>query len=107
MSLLIQMFLSMRKYKRTHAEISHLLNEIIRDSNVAVVKLATVQQGLKIVEKYGYSYWDSLLLAVAAENDCDIFYSEDMQHNQIIEEKVTILNPFATPVQGSLRDSVP
>jgi predicted nucleic acid-binding protein len=90
-----EFYSAMSKYKRTHTEISRLLNEMIRDSNVAVVKLQTVQNGLEIVEKYGYSYWDSLLLATAIENDCEIIYSEDMQHKQIIEGKLTILNPFA------------
>ena len=28
------------------------------------------------------------------ENDCDILYSEDMQHNQVIDEKLKIINPF-------------
>ena len=40
------------------------------------------------------SYWDSLIIASALENDCSILYSEDMQHNQIIENKLKIVNPF-------------
>jgi len=94
-----EVYSAMRKYKRTHAEITHLLNEMIQGLNIAMVSLVTVRRGLTIVEKYGYSYWDSLLLAVAVENDCDIFYSEDMQHNHIIEGKLTIRNPFADRIE--------
>lgn len=53
-----------------------------------------VANALDINEKYGFSYWDSLLIATALHNDCRILYSEDMQHNQLIEDKVRIINPF-------------
>ena len=39
-----------------------------------------------------FSYWDSLIVASAMENKCDILYSEDM--NPQIVESVEIINPF-------------
>lgn len=39
------------------------------------------------------SLWDSLIIASAMLNECDILYSEDMQHNFVIEN-ITIKNPF-------------
>ncbi|MDR0516418.1 MAG: hypothetical protein LBH25_05165 [Fibromonadaceae bacterium] len=45
-------------------------------------------------KKYHYSWWDSLVLASALENGCQTFYSEDMQHKQIIESSIKIINPF-------------
>lgn len=44
--------------------------------------------------QYSFSYWDSLIVAAALEAKCVKFYSEDMQHGQIIEGSMTILNPF-------------
>jgi predicted nucleic acid-binding protein len=35
-----------------------------------------------------------MMLASALINNCEVIYSEDMQHNQIIEDKLTIVNPF-------------
>jgi len=49
---------------------------------------------LLIKEKYHYSWWDSLILTSALENNCKIVYSEDMQHGQIIENTLKIVNPF-------------
>jgi len=46
-------------------------------------------------EKYGYSWWDSLVLSAALGNGCSILYSEDLQHKQIIENSLEIVNPFA------------
>jgi predicted nucleic acid-binding protein len=45
-------------------------------------------------QKYNISYWDSLIISSALENGCTILYSEDMQHNQIIENQLKIVNPF-------------
>ena len=51
-------------------------------------------QASKIRKKYKFSYYDSIIVATASENECNILYSEDMQHNQIIYNKLTIINPF-------------
>ncbi len=41
-----------------------------------------------------FSFWDSLIVAAALEGGCDTLYSEDMQHGQIVADKLTILNPL-------------
>jgi len=43
---------------------------------------------------YSLSYWDSLIVAAALDANCVTLYSEDMQHGQVIDGKMTILNPF-------------
>ena len=65
-------------------------------SNCAVTSLneSAVHHAFSISTKYNYSFWDSLILASALENNCTIIYSEDMQHQQIIENSLTIINPF-------------
>jgi predicted nucleic acid-binding protein len=35
-------------------------------------------------------YYDSLIIATALENACSVLYSEDMQHNQKIENQLRI-----------------
>jgi predicted nucleic acid-binding protein len=49
--------------------------------------------GLRIAERYGFSIYDSMIIAAAATSDCDILYSEDLQDKQVIGQ-VTIHNPF-------------
>jgi len=58
------------------------------------LSLKTVFSAWELREKYKYSYWDSLILASALENNCSILYSEDMQHGQIIGDHLEIINPF-------------
>ena len=51
-------------------------------------------KGSDIRLKYKYSYYDSLIIAAALESKCTVLYSEDMQHDQIIESTLQIINPF-------------
>ena len=44
-------------------------------------------------DKYNLSYYDSLIVSTAINSECNILFSEDMQHNQIIEN-LKIINPF-------------
>jgi len=61
---------------------------------VSEVGTLMVVKALELRDHYNYSYWDSLLIAMALLNDCQQLYSEDMQHDQLIENKIRIINPF-------------
>jgi len=61
---------------------------------VTLVNQVTINKALDIAMRYKYSYWDSLIIASALENECSILYSEDMQHGQVIEDRLKIVNPF-------------
>ena len=52
------------------------------------------RSGLRIQARYGYSFYDSLIVAAALAAGCTTLYSEDMQDGQRIEG-LTIRNPFA------------
>lgn len=50
-------------------------------------------RGLDVQARYGFNFYDSLILSAALESGCVRLYSEDMQHGQRIEG-LTIENPF-------------
>ena len=50
-------------------------------------------RALDVQARYGYGFYDSLIIAAALEAGCTRLYSEDMQHGQRIEG-LTIENPF-------------
>jgi predicted nucleic acid-binding protein len=58
------------------------------------VTLDTHKEALAIAERYGYRIYDALMVASALEAKCTILYSEDMQDGQVINEALTIRNPF-------------
>jgi predicted nucleic acid-binding protein len=47
-----------------------------------------------IAERYGFSFYDSLIIAAALETGCTTLYSEDLQYGQVIDGKLTIQSPF-------------
>jgi len=67
-----------------------------RTMSVFNLELATSFKAVALKSEYHFSYWDSLIIASALENDCTILYSEDMQHGQLIENRLKIINPFET-----------
>ena len=52
------------------------------------------RSGLQVRARYGFSFYDSLIVAAALGAGCTTLYSEDMQNGQRIEG-LTIRNPFA------------
>jgi predicted nucleic acid-binding protein len=84
------------KYQRTYPEILNVVHELQNSFQLTTVTTMTIEQALLLGERYGYSYFDSLMLASALELGCAIIFSEDMQHGQIIEASLRIVNPFVT-----------
>lgn len=84
----------MLKNRQSDTWIQHNLNLMIKLCNIISVKVSTIQQTHKIRNIYGFSYWDSQIIASALESDCLLLYSEDLQHGQIIENCLTIYNPL-------------
>ena len=53
----------------------------------------THDAALRIAGRYGYGFYDSLVIAAALEAGCGTLFSEDMHDGQVIEG-LTIRNPF-------------
>ena len=84
----------MLKKKIADNAIQDNIEVMIDIADIQIIHVSTIRHAHKIKLKYGFSYWDSLVLASALESDCQRIYSEDMQHNQVIENSLIIVNPF-------------
>jgi len=83
-----------KKFSPQGVDLEAALSEIesmvsIHDNNIDTVRKANA-----IKNKYGYSFYDSLIISAALECGCNTLYSEDMQHSQTIENRLKIVNPF-------------
>ena len=58
--------------------------------------METHEAGLRIAAQYQFHIYDALIAAAALEAECTTLYSEDLQDGQVIDERLTIRNPFAT-----------
>ena len=82
------------KQRINENDIREKASEILNDMEIVSITPALVRASWKIKDKYRYSYWDSMIIASALDSNCNILYSEDMQHGQVIDKVLTILNPF-------------
>jgi predicted nucleic acid-binding protein len=58
---------------------------------------STTLRALDVAERFGFSFYDSLIVAAAQEAGCDTVYSEDLQHGQVVGPGLTVVNPFIEP----------
>ena len=91
---LSELYSALSKYKIEHDVITSVIKEITTFCDVVPVDIETVNLALIIKKKYAYSYWDSLILSAALENECQSLYSEDMQDGQTVENTFEIINIF-------------
>jgi predicted nucleic acid-binding protein len=83
-----------RKKLKTVSEATEIVKDIASLYEVVGLDKFFVAKAIQIHTKYQYSYYDSLIIASALENDCTILDTEDMQAGQVIEGSLTIVNPF-------------
>jgi len=84
-----------RKLAMPLADIREVL-ETIRD--VCRTEPLTVDdhdRAVEIAGRYQFSFYDSVIVASALRAGCTTLYTEDLQHRQVIDRQLTVLNPFA------------
>jgi len=85
---------ALRKLGMTIPEIQECLEPIRHVCVIEPVTLETHLRGLELAQRYGFSIYDSMIVAAALLAGCEILYSEDWQDGQRIEG-LRISNPFA------------
>ncbi|MDX1939304.1 MAG: PIN domain-containing protein [Saprospiraceae bacterium] len=83
-----------KKFKAEWSDIQTAIVEIIKNYEIHSIIIRTIAKACSISERYGFSYYDSLIITAALETDCTTLYSEDLQDGQVIEGKLQIVNPF-------------
>jgi predicted nucleic acid-binding protein len=84
-----------RKLALSFAEIRDVLGTVRALCVTHPLTVESHDRGLEISQRYGFSIYDSMIIASALLAECKTLYSEDLQHRQIIDETLTILDPFA------------
>jgi predicted nucleic acid-binding protein len=84
----------LRRFKFTPEQSYAFADLVMRKTEVRPVEEMTIRKSAEIALRYQFSNWDSLIVASALLENCNILYSEDMQHNQLINKQLKIINPF-------------
>jgi len=83
-----------KKSYRTKDEAEAIIVEMVATFSVIEIEAVNVLKAIEINKQHQYSYWDSSMIAAALLNNCHALYSEDLQHEQLIEKSLHIISPF-------------
>ncbi len=84
-----------RKMLLSWAETSAFLATIRGLLSIEPITVTIHEDALALGERYGFSFYDALIVAAAIEAGCDTLWSEDMQDGMRIGKRLRIINPFA------------
>ena len=84
-----------RKLGLSWNEIRDILSPIRAVCEIVPLSLETHDLGIEIAERYGFSLFDAMIVASALHAGCGILYSEDLQQDQLISNRLRVRDPFA------------
>jgi predicted nucleic acid-binding protein len=84
-----------KKARFDEAGIRNLVESFYSKYRVAGVSQSLLLEASELRGRYHFSYWDSLIVACAFVEGATILYSEDMQSDLLVENRLQIINPFA------------
>jgi predicted nucleic acid-binding protein len=85
---------SVKKFKQPKTRAFENARYLLRICKLMQISEATIEESFRISLRYNFSGWDSLIISSALEAECHTLYSEDLKHGQVIDEKLSIINPF-------------
>lgn len=83
-----------KKYPQMFDRVEQTLHELLAVLQVRDLMPSTSLHAVQLTRRYGYSYYDSLIVASAIEAECSVLVSEDMQNGMLIDDRLRIVNPF-------------
>jgi predicted nucleic acid-binding protein len=83
-----------RKWKLPPDDIFLAIEKICDSSSLVLINFETIKEAIILHDKYGYAYYDCLMISSALDCYCKYLLTEDLADGQIIENRLTILNVF-------------
>jgi predicted nucleic acid-binding protein len=83
-----------RKLSMSFGEIREILDTVRVVCRTEALTVEDHERAMQIAERYRFSFYDALIIASALRAECKTLYSEDLQHRQIIERQLRVINPF-------------
>lgn len=82
----------LRQGRLPRETVIRLARILMNRCEVMSVTRQTVEDAFRIGNRYQISHWDSLIVAVALTAGCDTLFSEDLQHGQVFDGQLTVMN---------------
>ena len=89
-----------RKLRISPTQTAEELENVIDLVQLVDVGVHEIRAAWMLATRYGFSHYDSLIIAAALSAGCATLYTEDMQHGQVIDERLTLINPFLSGAEA-------
>ncbi|MCE7041103.1 PIN domain-containing protein [Dyadobacter sp. CY312] len=83
-----------RKFGYSKSDITNIWSDLLMDCICVDIGDATMKYAIELIKRYDFQLFDSIIVASALEMKCVTLFSEDMQDGMVIDEVLTIVNPF-------------
>lgn len=84
----------LRKHRKAWSEVEAVLSDVIDVIDVInPISFETHGRAVVIARDHNISFYDALIIAAAIDANCDVLFSEDLQHGRKLGG-VEIVNPF-------------
>ena len=84
-----------RKLKMAWPAVETALSELAQDFNIHQTTPATIAHATRLAQRYGFSWFDALIVAASLECGCQTLYSEDRSAGQLLAGSLRVVNPSA------------
>ena len=86
-----------RRLNLSHERVMAYVSQLLEPMNRVASSTELLESALQVRQDTGFTFYDSLIVAAAAQARCTLLYSEDMQHDRLVGQ-VKITNPFLDAV---------
>ncbi|HWM65421.1 MAG TPA: PIN domain-containing protein [Steroidobacteraceae bacterium] len=83
-----------RKLGFSLQEVGEVLETVRTICDTRPLTVDTYDRGIRVAQQYRFPLYDSMTVASALLAECKTFYCEDLQHGQVIDDQLTVTNPF-------------
>jgi predicted nucleic acid-binding protein len=88
-----------RKAAFAESQIKQIIQEFYDRCTVVELNFDILVNASDLRNRYGFSFWDGLIVASALHANTDVLYSEDMQSGLKVCDRLEIVNPFKSPLK--------
>lgn len=85
---------AVHKFRFSKIEAMRYAETFLKNSQFISEEKETVDIAFKILKRNELQVFDSKIIASALLAGCSVLYSEDLQHGQVFEKKLKVVNPF-------------
>jgi len=93
LQVLQEYFVTVTRKLQVDDQVARRKVELLAQFDVAAPEIVDVLAAIDLHRLHQFSFWDALIVRAAQQTACRVLFSEDLQHNRVIDG-LRIVNPF-------------